>query len=120
MTSRLSADCQKVGDQVQLNVNVFLRSVIQVGYIPSHAVTYRHVPLHSNVFLRSAMQVVFTLVLMFYLSPKLALASFVIVPAIVGISKVCPRPCAWPCARRVAAHALRRTRAASLSSSPAT
>ena len=30
MTSRLSADCQKVGDQVQLNVNVFLRSVIQV------------------------------------------------------------------------------------------
>ena len=31
VTSRLSADCQKVSDQVQLNVNVFLRSVIQVG-----------------------------------------------------------------------------------------
>ena len=31
ITSRLSADCQKVADQVQLNVNVFLRSVIQVG-----------------------------------------------------------------------------------------
>jgi ATP-binding cassette subfamily B (MDR/TAP) protein 9 len=61
ITSRLSADCQKVADQVQLNVNVFLRSVIQA---------------------------VFTLALMLFLSPKLALASFVIVPAIVGISKV--------------------------------
>ena len=30
ITSRLSADCQKVGDQVTLNLNVFLRSVIQV------------------------------------------------------------------------------------------
>ena len=29
MTSRLSADCQKVGDQVQLNVQVFFRSLIQ-------------------------------------------------------------------------------------------
>ena len=32
VTSRLSADCQKVADQVQLNVNVFLRSVIQVCF----------------------------------------------------------------------------------------
>jgi len=30
VSSRLSADCQKVGDQVELNVNVALRSVIQV------------------------------------------------------------------------------------------
>jgi hypothetical protein len=30
VTSRLSADCEKVSDQVQLNVNVFLRSLIQV------------------------------------------------------------------------------------------
>jgi ABC-type multidrug transport system fused ATPase/permease subunit len=29
VSSRLSADCQKVGDQVELNVNVALRSVIQ-------------------------------------------------------------------------------------------
>ena len=32
VTSRLSADCQKVGDQVSLNVNVFLRSLLQVGF----------------------------------------------------------------------------------------
>ena len=31
ITSRLTADCQKVADQVQLNVNVFLRSLLQVG-----------------------------------------------------------------------------------------
>ena len=61
VTSRLSADCQKVADQVQLNVNVFLRSVIQV---------------------------IFTLIFMFILNARLAIASFVIVPAIVGISKV--------------------------------
>jgi ABC-type multidrug transport system fused ATPase/permease subunit len=29
VSSRISADCQKVGDQVELNVNVFLRSIIQ-------------------------------------------------------------------------------------------
>ena len=34
------------------------------------------------------LQVVFTLVLMFYINFKLALASFIIVPAIVTISKV--------------------------------
>jgi len=28
VTSRLSADCEKVSDQVQLNVNVFLRSLM--------------------------------------------------------------------------------------------
>ena len=30
ISSRLSADCQKVGDQVELNVNVFVRSLLQV------------------------------------------------------------------------------------------
>ena len=61
VTSRLSADCQKVSDQVQLNVNVFLRSVIQV---------------------------VFTLAFMVYINVSLALACFVIVPAMVVLSKV--------------------------------
>jgi ATP-binding cassette subfamily B (MDR/TAP) protein 9 len=32
ITSRLTADCQKVGDQVELNVNVFVRSLLQVGF----------------------------------------------------------------------------------------
>jgi ATP-binding cassette subfamily B (MDR/TAP) protein 9 len=61
MTSRLSADCQKVGDQVQLNVNVFLRSVIQV---------------------------LFTLGFMVHISWRLALTCFVAVPCIVYASKI--------------------------------
>ena len=61
VTSRLSADCQKVSDQVQLNVNVFLRSVIQV---------------------------VFTFAFMIYINLSLALACFVIVPAMVIVSKI--------------------------------
>ena len=61
ITSRLSADCQKVGDQVQLNVNVFLRSVIQV---------------------------LFTLGFMVVISWRLALTCFVAVPCIVWASKI--------------------------------
>ena len=61
MTSRLSADCQKVSDQVQLNVNVFLRSVIQVF---------------------------FTLAFMVYINLRLALACFVVVPAIAMITEI--------------------------------
>ena len=61
VTSRLSADCQKVGDQVTLNVNVFLRSVIQVF---------------------------FTLGFMVVINWRLALTCFVVVPAIVWASKV--------------------------------
>jgi ATP-binding cassette subfamily B (MDR/TAP) protein 9 len=61
VTSRLSADCQKVSDQVQLNVNVFLRSLIQA---------------------------VFTFGFMVYLNSRLALACFVTVPAIVIASDI--------------------------------
>ena len=61
ITSRLSADCQKVSDQVQLNVNVMLRSVIQVF---------------------------FTLGFMVFINARLAIACFVIVPGIVYISGV--------------------------------
>jgi len=61
VTSRLSADCQKVGDQVTLNVNVFLRSVIQVC---------------------------FTLGFMVVINWRLAATCFVVVPAIVWASKV--------------------------------
>lgn len=31
LSSRLTADCQQVGDRVELNVNVFARSLLQVG-----------------------------------------------------------------------------------------
>ena len=58
MTSRLSADCQKVGDQVQLNVNVFLRSVIQVPHISRTSPVY--LPYISPI-LRSVIQVRLTL-----------------------------------------------------------
>ena len=61
ITSRLSADCQKVGDQVQLNVQVFFRSLIQA---------------------------VITLVWMFVINPKLAVTCFVVVPAIVYASRI--------------------------------
>ena len=44
--------------------------------------------LNVNVFLRSVIQVVFTLGFMVYINLKLAIACFVIVPAIVFISKV--------------------------------
>ena len=64
VTSRLSADCQKVSDQVQLNVNVFLRSVIQVF---------------------------FTLAFMVYINLRLALACFVVVPAIAMITEIFSR-----------------------------
>ncbi|GAB5361251.1 hypothetical protein AAMO2058_000697400 [Amorphochlora amoebiformis] len=61
ITSRLSADTQKVGDQVELNVNVFLRS---------------------------SLQAVFVLSFMMYINWKLALVAFVSVPSIVLASKV--------------------------------
>jgi len=61
ITSRLSADCEKVSDQVQLNVNVFLRSVIQV---------------------------LFTFGFMVFLSWRLAITCFIVVPAIVVLSKI--------------------------------
>jgi ABC-type multidrug transport system fused ATPase/permease subunit len=60
ITSRLSADCTKVGDQVSLNVNFFLRNFVQA---------------------------VGTLLFMFYLSWKLSVVAFVSVPLIVIISK---------------------------------
>ena len=61
LSSRLSSDCTKVGDQVSLNVNFFLRSLVQA---------------------------VGTLVFMFIQSWKLSLVAFVSVPAIVIMSKV--------------------------------
>ena len=48
VTSRLSADCQKVADQVQLNVNVFLRSVIQVGVLRTHSESFRSLLIPSG------------------------------------------------------------------------
>eukprot|EP00928_Gymnodinium_smaydae_P030151 TRINITY_DN2248_c0_g7_i1.p1 TRINITY_DN2248_c0_g7~~TRINITY_DN2248_c0_g7_i1.p1 ORF type:complete len:927 (-),score=187.63 TRINITY_DN2248_c0_g7_i1:144-2924(-) len=60
LTSRLTQDCQKVSDQVELNVNVFARTAIQI---------------------------VTTLCFMFYLSMELTVVSFVAVPIIVAISK---------------------------------
>jgi len=61
VSSRLSADCQKVSDQVQLNVNVFLRSLIQIF---------------------------FTLGFMISINFNLALVCFVVVPAIVAVTSV--------------------------------
>ena len=60
LTSRMTADCQKVVDQVTLNINVFLRMIVQVTT---------------------------TLFFMFTLAPPLMACSFVSVPAVVAISK---------------------------------
>jgi len=60
LTSRMTQDCQKVADQVQLNVNVFLRTL---------------------------MQTVTTLGFMLVLSPSLTGVAFVSVPVIVVVSK---------------------------------
>ncbi|CAM9281419.1 unnamed protein product, partial [Heterosigma akashiwo] len=60
VTSRLSADTTMVGNQVCLNVNVFLRSAVQA---------------------------IGTLMFMFYLSWKISMVAFVSVPVIVLISK---------------------------------
>eukprot|EP00611_Tribonema_gayanum_P026313 TRINITY_DN6231_c0_g1_i4.p1 TRINITY_DN6231_c0_g1~~TRINITY_DN6231_c0_g1_i4.p1 ORF type:complete len:694 (-),score=150.70 TRINITY_DN6231_c0_g1_i4:355-2436(-) len=60
ITSRLSADCTKVGDQVCLNINLFLRNFVQAAG---------------------------TLLFMFYLSWRLSTVAFVSVPAIVGVSR---------------------------------
>lgn len=61
LSSRLSSDCTKVGDQVSLNVNFFLRSFVQA---------------------------VGTLIFLFITSWRLSLVAFVSVPAIVVMSKV--------------------------------
>ncbi|CAM9793005.1 unnamed protein product [Pylaiella littoralis] len=61
LTSRLASDCTKVGDQVTVNVNVFLRNLVMV---------------------------VVTLLFMFYLSWRLSLVAFISVPAIVTVSKM--------------------------------
>eukprot|EP00929_Paragymnodinium_shiwhaense_P097607 TRINITY_DN59242_c0_g1_i1.p1 TRINITY_DN59242_c0_g1~~TRINITY_DN59242_c0_g1_i1.p1 ORF type:complete len:879 (-),score=183.49 TRINITY_DN59242_c0_g1_i1:570-3206(-) len=60
LTSRLTQDCQKVTDTVELNVNVFLRTLVSC---------------------------ITTLGFMFYLSRELTMISFVAVPLIVAISK---------------------------------
>jgi len=60
ITSRMTQDCQKVSDQVTLNVNVFLRTLVTL---------------------------VTTLAFMCNLSKPLTLVAFVAIPAIVVISK---------------------------------
>lgn len=60
LTSRMTQDCQKVSDQVTLNVNVFLRTLVQTAT---------------------------TLIFMSLLSAPLTLVAFVSVPAIVVLSK---------------------------------
>jgi len=61
VSSRISADCQKVGDQVELNVNVALRSVIQC---------------------------ILTLAFMYWINWRLASLAFVTVPNVVVASKI--------------------------------
>jgi ATP-binding cassette subfamily B (MDR/TAP) protein 9 len=61
ITSRLSSDTTLVGDQVTLNVNVFLRSLVQV---------------------------IGVLLFMFVLSWQLSLLAFISVPVITMLSKV--------------------------------
>eukprot|EP00931_Biecheleriopsis_adriatica_P063717 TRINITY_DN38647_c0_g1_i1.p1 TRINITY_DN38647_c0_g1~~TRINITY_DN38647_c0_g1_i1.p1 ORF type:complete len:817 (-),score=139.65 TRINITY_DN38647_c0_g1_i1:252-2648(-) len=60
LTSRMTQDCQKVSDQVELNVNVFLRTMVST---------------------------VTTLVFMFAIAPPLTWVAFISVPAVVFISK---------------------------------
>ena len=61
ISSRLSADCQAVGSNVELNVNVFLRSFLQAGL---------------------------TLAFMFWINWRLALLAFITVPNVVVASKI--------------------------------
>lgn len=61
ITSRLSSDTTLVGDQISLNVNVFLRSLVQV---------------------------IGVLLFMFVLSWQLALLAFISVPVITALSKI--------------------------------
>ena len=61
ITSRLSADTTKMSDQISLNVNVFLRSVVQACGV---------------------------LFFMFRISVKMSLVTFASVPAVVVLSKV--------------------------------
>lgn len=61
ITSRLSADTQSVSQQVELNVNVFFRSLLQAFFVLGY---------------------------MLWISPPLALTAFVSVPSIVFVSKV--------------------------------
>jgi len=60
LTSRMTQDCQKVTDQVTLNVNVFLRTMVST---------------------------ITTLIFMYTLSGALTMVAFISVPAIVVISK---------------------------------
>lgn len=60
LTSRMTQDCQKVSDQITLNVNVFLRTIVSTCT---------------------------TLVFMYMVSPPLTAVSFVSVPVIVVLSK---------------------------------
>lgn len=60
LTSRMTQDCQKVSDQVTLNVNVFLRTMVSTAT---------------------------TLIFMYTQSGELTLVAFISVPAIVVISK---------------------------------
>ena len=61
VSSRLTADCQKVGDQVELNVNVFLRSILQAAL---------------------------TISFMYWLNWRLATLAFITVPNVVLASKI--------------------------------
>ena len=60
LTSRLSSDTQLVGDQVTLNVNVFLRSLVQA---------------------------IGVLIFMFVVSWQLSILAFISVPAVTILSK---------------------------------
>ena len=60
ITSRLSSDTTLVGDQVTLNVNVFLRSVVQA---------------------------IGVLIFMFVLSWQLSIIAFISVPVVTALSK---------------------------------
>jgi len=86
ITSRLSADCQKVGDQVQLNVQVTGRRRHHHHHHLHHRTPLLSI-LSVQVFFRSLIQAVITLVWMFVINPKLAATCFVVVPAIVYASR---------------------------------
>lgn len=60
MTSRMTQDCQKVADQVRLNVNVFLRTAVQIFT---------------------------TLIFMFTLNVSMTLVAFISVPVVIFISR---------------------------------
>ena len=76
ITSRLTADTQTMSDTVALNVNVFLRYIIELAGSTSHC------------HFRNIVQMGGSMMFMMALCWKLSLIPFIVVPIILVASKI--------------------------------